>query len=187
MGINAPLNRKMRMGLIGGGQGAFIGKVHSIAAIMDNRAQLVAGALSSDPAKAKASAPDYDIKLERAYGSFKEMAAAEAKLPASERIDFVSVATPNHTHFEIAKTFAEAGFNVVCDKPMTFDLAQAEELARVVQKTGVVFAVSHNYTGYPLVRQARDMVRNGDLGEINAIRAFYIQGWLRTRLEKQNQ
>jgi predicted dehydrogenase len=175
------------MGLVGGGQGAFIGRIHSIAATLDNRAVLVAGALSSDPAKAKASAPDYDLPAERAYGSYKEMAAAEAKLPEAQRIDFVAVATPNHTHFEIAKTFAEAGFNVVCDKPMTFDLAQAEELAKIVQKTGVVFAVTHNYTGYPLVRQARDMVNAGDLGEINAVRAFYIQGWLRTRLEKEDQ
>src|SRR6202007_3152487 len=111
----------------------------------------------------------------------------ESRLPASERIDFVSIATPNHTHFEIARTFAEAGFNIMCDKPMTFDLRQAEELARIVQKTGVVFALTHNYTGYPLVRQAREMVRAGELGEIQAIRAFYIQGWLRTRLEKDNQ
>jgi predicted dehydrogenase len=187
MAVNSPLNRKLRMGLVGGGQGAFIGRVHSIAATLDNRAALVAGALSSDPAKAKASAPDYDISTARAYGSYPEMAKAEAKLPETERIDFVAVATPNHTHHEIAKTFAEAGFNVVCDKPLTFDLAQAEELAKVVQKTGVVFAVTHNYTGYPLVRQARDMVKAGELGEINAIRAFYIQGWLRTRLEKESQ
>src|ERR1700733_348428 len=187
MGVNAPLNRKLRMGLIGGGQGAFIGKVHSIAALMDNRAVLVAGALSSDPAKAKASAPDYDIKSDRAYGSYKDMIAAELKLPPGERVDFVSIATPNHTHFEIAKAFAEAGFNVMCDKPMTFDLAQAEELAQIVQRTGVVFGVTHNYTGHPLVRQARDMVRSGELGEINAIRAFYIQGWLRTRLELGDQ
>jgi predicted dehydrogenase len=175
------------MGLVGGGQGAFIGRVHATAAILDNRALLVAGALSSDAAKAKASAPEYDIKPERAYGSYQEMAAAESKLPAEQRIDFVSVATPNHTHFEIAKSFAEAGFNVMCDKPLTFDLKQAEELAKVVQKTGVVFAVTHNYTGYPLVRQAREMVHNGDLGDINAIRAFYIQGWLRRRLEKEGQ
>jgi predicted dehydrogenase len=106
------------------------------------------------------------------------------KLPATERIDFAAVATPNHTHFEIARAFAEAGINVMCDKPLTFDLAQAEELAKIVQKTGVVFGVTHNYTGYPLVRQARDMVRAGELGEVNAIRAFYIQGWLRRRLEK---
>jgi predicted dehydrogenase len=187
MPVNPPLNRKLRMGLVGGGQGAFIGKVHSIAAIMDNRAMLVAGALSSDAAKAKASASDYDIKPERGYGSFQEMAAAEAKLPASERIDFVSIATPNHMHFEVAKAFAEAGFNVMCDKPLTLDLAQAEELAKIVQRTGVVFGVTHNYTGYPLVRQARDMVKSGELGEINAIRAFYIQGWLRTRLETGGQ
>jgi predicted dehydrogenase len=187
MGVNAPLNRKLRMALVGGGQGAFIGRVHATAAILDNRAVLVAGALSSDPAKAKASAPDYDIKPERAYGSVQELIAGEAKLPAGERVDFVSVATPNHTHFEIAKACAEAGFNVMCDKPLTFDLAQAEELAKVVKKAGVVFAVTHNYTGYPLVRQARDMVRGGELGDINAVRAFYIQGWLRRRLEKDNQ
>src|SRR5580700_11291185 len=119
---NGSLKRKLRMGLIGGGQGAFIGRVHATAAILDNRAALVAGALSSDPARAKASAPDYDIKPERAYGSVKEMIAAELKLPADQRIDFVSVATPNHTHFEIAKAFAEAGFNVMCDKPLTFNL-----------------------------------------------------------------
>jgi predicted dehydrogenase len=187
MGINAPLNRKLRMGLVGGGQGAFIGRVHATAAILDNRAMLVAGALSSDPAKAKASAPDYDIKPERAYGSYTEMLAAESKLPPGERIDFVSVATPNNTHFEIAKAFAEAGFNVMCDKPMTFDLAQAEELAKVVQRSGVVFGLTHNYTGHPLVRQGRDMIQSGELGEIQAVRAFYIQGWLRSRLESENQ
>jgi predicted dehydrogenase len=182
---NAPLDRKLRMGLIGGGQGSFIGRVHATAAVLDNRAALVAGALSSDPAKAKASAPDYDIPADRAYTSFKEMAEAEKKRP--DPVDFVSVATPNHTHFEIAKTFAEAGFNVICDKPLTFDLAQAEELLKVVEKSGVVFAVTHNYTGYPLVRQARDMVLSGELGEVNAIRSCYIQGWLRTRLEADNQ
>src|SRR5215467_135596 len=187
MPTNPPLNRKLRMGLIGGGQGSFIGRVHATAAILDNRATLVAGALSGDPARAKASAPDYDIPPERAYGSYQEMVEKEKKLPEGERVDFVSIATPNHTHYEIAKAFAEAGFNVVCDKPMTFDLAQAEELAKVVQRTGIVFALTHNYTGHPLVRQAREMIQSGELGEINAIRAFYIQGWLRTRLEKQSQ
>ena len=187
MAVNAPLNRKLRMGLVGGGQGSFIGKVHSIAAGLDNRAVLVAGALSSDPARAKASAPDYDIPESRAYTSVKELVEKELKLPADQRVDFVSVTTPNHTHFEIAKTIAEAGINVICDKPLTFDLAQAEELAEIVKKTGVVFGVTHNYTGYPLVRQAREMVMNGELGEINAVRAFYIQGWLRTRLESDNQ
>jgi predicted dehydrogenase len=187
MAINSPLHRKLRMGLVGGGQGAFIGAVHVRAAILDNRAALVAGALSSDPAKAKASAPDYDIKPERAYGSYQEMVEGESKLSPGERIDFASVATPNHTHYEIARALAEAGFNVLCDKPLTYDLKQAEDLAKVVEKTGVVFAVTHNYTGYPLVRLARDMVKGGELGEINAIRAFYIQGWLRRRLEKDNQ
>lgn len=185
MPTNAPLNRKLRMGLIGGGQGAFIGRVHATAAVLDNRAALVAGALSSNPQKSKASAPDYDIPADRAYGSVAEMVAAESKRP--DKVDFVSVATPNHTHFEIAKAFAEAGFNVMCDKPMTFDLKQAEQLAEVVKKAGVVFAVTHNYTGNPLVRQARAMVQNGELGEINAVRAFYVQGWLRTRLESSDQ
>src|SRR5947199_4170975 len=187
MAVNAPLNRKLRMGLVGGGQGSFIGRVHSIAACLDNRATVVAGALSADPAKSKASAPDYDIPPGRAYGSYQEMIAAEAKRPANDRIDFVAVTTPTHTHYEMAKAAAEAGFDVVCDKPMTFDLAQAEELANVVKKTGVVFALTHNYTGHPLVRQARHMVQSGELGEIQAVRAFYIQGWLRTRLESDNQ
>lgn len=185
MPTNAPLNRKLRMGLVGGGQGSFIGRVHATAAVLDNRAALVAGALSSDPAKAKASAPDYDIADDRAYTSFKQMAEEEAKRP--DKVDFVSVATPNHTHFEVAKTFVEAGFNVICDKPMTFDLVQAEELMKIVERSGVVFAVTHNYTGYPLVRQAREMILNGELGEINAIRSNYIQGWLRTRLESSDQ
>lgn len=185
MPTNAPLHRKLRMGLVGGGQGSFIGRVHSIAACLDNRATVVAGALSSTPEKSKASAPDYDISADRAYGSYQEMAQAEAK--RADKIDFVSVTTPNHTHFPIARAFAEAGFHVVCDKPMTFDLPQAEELVKVVEQTGVVFAVTHNYTGYPLVRQAREMVLNGELGEINAFRSNYIQGWLRTRLELSEQ
>ena len=133
--VNAPLNRKLRMGLIGGGQGLHRRRSHA-PAIMDNRATLVAGAFSSSAEMSKASAVDYDVPASRAYGSYKEMAEAEAKLPADQRIDFVSIATPNHTHFEIAKTFAEAGFNVICDKPLTLDLAQAEELAKVVEENG---------------------------------------------------
>ena len=187
MPTNGSLNRKLRMALVGGGQGSFIGRVHCTAAVLDNRAALVAGALSSNAERSKASAADYDIAPERAYGSYQEMIAAELKLPADKRIDFVSVATPNHTHYEIAKAAVEAGFNVVCDKPMTFDLKQAEDLAAAVDKAGVVFAVSHNYTGYPLVRQAREMILAGELGEINAVRSNYIQGWLRTRLETSDQ
>ena len=187
MSTNGDLNRKLRMALVGGGAGSFIGRVHCTAAVLDNRAALVAGALSSNPERAKASAPAYDITENRAYGSYRELLETEAALPEQERIDFVSVATPNYTHFEIAKAAVEAGFNVICDKPMTFDLAQAEELAAAVDNSDVVFAVSHNYTGYPLIRQAREMILNGELGEIQAIRAFYIQGWLRTRLEEEEQ
>ena len=183
MGINQPLNRKLRMALVGGGQGSFIGRVHATAAVLDNRAALVAGALSSDAARAKESAPDYDISADRAYSSYRELIDRESQLGADQRVDFISVATPNHTHYEIAKAAVEAGFNVVCDKPLTFDLQQAEDLAAAVAKSGVVFAVTHNYTGYPLVRQAREMILSGELGEIQATRAFYIQGWLRTRLE----
>jgi predicted dehydrogenase len=187
MATNGQLNRKLRMALVGGGQGAFIGRVHATAGVLDNRASLVAGALSSDPAKAKASAPDYDIPAERAYGSYGELIEKELALPADRRIDFISIATPNHTHYPIAKAALAAGFNVICDKPMTIDLKQAEELLELVKKSGVVFAVSHNYTGYPLVRQARQMILGGELGEIQAIRSNYIQGWLRSRLETGDQ
>ncbi len=185
MGINAQLERKLRMGLVGGGQGSFIGRVHSIAACLDNRAELVAGALSSDPERARASAPDYGIADDRAYGSYQELIEVESD--REDRVDFISIATPNHTHFEIAKAAVEAGFNVVCDKPLTFNLAEAEKLAECVQQSGVVFAVSHNYTGYPLVRLAREMIGAGELGTIQAVRACYIQGWLRTRLEADDQ
>jgi len=187
MATNPPLNRKLRMGLIGGGQGAFIGRVHATAAVLDNRAVLVAGALSSDPAKARASAPDYDIPAERAYGSIAELIEKERALPADRRIDFITVATPNHTHFPIAKAALDAGFNVICDKPMTFDLKQAEELQEIVNRSGCVFALTHNYTGYPLVRHARQMILAGELGEIQAVRSNYIQGWLRSRLETGGQ
>jgi predicted dehydrogenase len=184
---NGPLRRKLRMALVGGGQGAFIGRVHATAAVLDNRAAVTAGALSSDPQKAKASAPSYDIADDRAYGSYQELVEKELALPEEERVDFISIATPNFTHFPIAKAALEAGFNVICDKPMTFDLAQAEELASLVKDSNQVFALTHNYTGYPLVRQARQMILNGELGEIQAIRSNYIQGWLRKRLESEDQ
>ena len=187
MSTNGKLNRKLRMALVGGGPGAFIGRVHVTAAVLDNRASLVAGAFSSDPAKSKSVAPDYDVPVSRAYGSVDEMIATEKALPADQRIDFVTVATPNHTHFPIAKAALAGGFNVICDKPLTLDLAQAEELLAAARSSGAVFAVTHNYTGYPLVRQARQMILNGELGEIQAVRAFYIQGWLRSRLEESGQ
>ena len=184
---NGSLNRKLRMALVGGGSGSFIGRVHATAAVLDNRAVLVAGALSSDPERAKKSAPAYDIPADRAYTSIHELVEKESALPEDVRVDFVSVATPNHTHFEIAKTAAEAGFNVVCDKPMTFDFAQAEELVKVVENTPGVFALMHNYTGYPLIRQARTMCLGGELGEVQAIRSNYIQGWLRDAIEADDQ
>lgn len=185
--VNGKLNRKLRMGLVGGGQGSFIGRVHNIAAILDNRAELVAGALSSTPERSKASAPFYDIKPDRAYGSYEEMIASELAHPVGDRIDFITIATPNHMHFPVAKAALEKGFNVICDKPLSFTLQEAEDLSRLVEKHQVVFAVTHNYTGYPLVRQAREMILGGELGEIQAIRSSYIQGWLRSRLENEDQ
>jgi predicted dehydrogenase len=128
MAINGSLDRKLRMGLAGGGRGSFIGRVHHVAAVLDNRAELVAGALSSDPQRARESAADYGLKPDRAYASFAEMIESERCRPEAERIDFVSIATPNHTHFEMAKAACEAGWNVMCDKPMTLDLQQAEQL-----------------------------------------------------------
>jgi predicted dehydrogenase len=184
---NGQLKRKLRMGLVGGGQGAFIGRVHATAAVLDNRAVLVAGALSSDPEKARASAPSFDIAPDRAYGTFEELIEGERALPPDRRIDFISIATPNFTHFSIAKRAVEAGFNVICDKPMTFNLYEAEDLAATVEKSGVVFALTHNYTGYPLMREARQMILSGDLGEIQAIRSTYLQGWLRSRIETSGQ
>ena len=187
MATNGGLGRKLRMGIVGGGQGSFIGRVHVTAAVLDNRAALVAGAFSSDAARSKASAADYDVPESRAYGSWREMLDKERALPAGERIDFVTVATPNHMHHPVAKAAVEAGFHVVCDKPLTLTLAEAEDLARAVAASKSVFVVTHNYTGYPLVRQAREMILAGELGEIQAIRAEYIQGWLRTRLESEGQ
>jgi predicted dehydrogenase len=186
MPLNPPLDRKLRMGLVGGA-GGFIGRVHALAAQLDGRAVLTAGALSSDPAKARAAAGDFGIPPERAYGSYQEMLDHESKLPTEQRLDFVTVATPNHTHFEIAGAFVGAGFNVLCDKPMTFDLPQARELERLVRGAGVVFAVTHNYSGYPLVRQAREMVRGGELGEVQAVRVWYLQGSLRRQRTPEQQ
>ena len=187
MATNGTLGRKLRMGIVGGGQGSFIGRVHVTAAVLDNRAALVAGAFSSDAARSKASAADYDVAAARAYGSYQEMLDKERALPAERRIDFVSIATPNHMHFPVAKAAVEAGFHVICDKPLTLTLKEAEDLAAIVKQSNVVFAVTHNYTGYPLVRQARQMILSGELGDIQAIRATYIQGWLRSRLESEGQ
>jgi len=176
--INPPLGRKLRMALIGGAGNAFIGPVHATAAQLDHRAELVAGALSSDAEKSRAAAPAMGIAAERSYGSYSELLAAEAALPEDQRIDFVTIATPNDTHFEIARTALQAGFDVVCDKPLTIARDEAEHLARLVSETGQVFALTHNYSGYPMVRQARQMVEAGELGQVQAVRVNYIQGFL---------
>ncbi len=180
-------NRKLRYGMIGGGRGAFIGAVHRIAAQMDGQAELVAGAFSSDPVRSAASGEDLFLDPSRVYGSYVEMAAAEAKKPAGQRLDFVVIVTPNHQHFPPAKLFLEAGFNVVCDKPVTFDLKEALALRKIVAKCKNVFALTHNYTGNTMVKQARDLVRSGKLGAIRKVVVEYPQGWLSTALEKTDQ
>lgn len=172
---------RIRLGMVGGGQGAFIGAVHRIAARIDDRFELVAGALASDPVRAKASAKELGIADDRAYGSYEEMAKAEAA--RADGIEAVSIVTPNHMHSPVAKTFLEAGIHVICDKPLTTTVAEAEALVALVKRSGKVFVVTHNYTGYPMVRQARAMVANGDLGEIRLVQAEYLQDWLTERLE----
>jgi predicted dehydrogenase len=178
-------NRRLRLGMVGGGPGAFIGAVHRIAARMDDRFELVAGALSSDPAKSKAAALELHIAPERAYGSFAEMAAAEAKRP--DRIDAVSIVTPNHVHFGPAKAFLEAGIHVICDKPLTTTVEDALALAGIVKKSGLIFGLTHNYTGYPLVRQAREMIEAGEVGRIRVVQVEYAQDWLTTAVEATGQ
>ena len=173
--------------MIGGGRGAFIGAVHRIAAIMDGKAELVAGAFSSDAARSKASGADLFLHPSRVYGSYQEMAKAEAKKPAAERLDFVVIVTPNHQHFPPAKLFLESGFNVVLDKPATFNLAEAKLLRTVVKKSRKVLVLTHNYTGNVMVKQARELVQNGTVGPIRKIVVEYPQGWLSTFLEKTGQ
>jgi predicted dehydrogenase len=181
------MTQKLKMGMVGGGRDAFIGAVHRLAARLDGRIELVAGAFSSDPAKSKASGEDLGLDPSRVYPDYQTMAAAESKLPENERIDFVTIVTPNNVHFPPAKTFLEAGFHVVCDKPMTFDLAEAKALREVVKSTGKVFALTHNYTGYPMVKEARELVRNGDLGKILKVVAEYPQGWLIQPIDAEGQ
>ena len=169
---------KLKMGMIGGGQGAFIGNVHRMAARLDGKIELVAGAFSANPEKSKQSGAELGLDPRRVYPDYQTMAVEEAKLPKGERIDFVSIVTPNRMHYPPAKTFLEAGFNVVCDKPMTFNLEEAVQLRNLVKKSGKVFALTHNYTGYPMVKEAREMVQKGELGKILKIVAEYPQGWL---------
>lgn len=182
------MGRTLRMGMVGGGRDAFIGAVHRMAARLDADHEggmvLTAGALSSDPEKARASGQDLGLAGDRNYSSWEAMLEAEKALPEAERIDFVSIVTPNHLHFPIAKAFAEAGINVVLDKPMVHTSEQAEQLAQTAGASGVVFAVTYNYSGYPMVKQARDMVRSDEIGEVRKVVVEYNQGWLATQLEQ---
>ncbi|MDP6414363.1 MAG: Gfo/Idh/MocA family oxidoreductase, partial [Gammaproteobacteria bacterium] len=176
---------KIRLGMVGGGQGAFIGEVHRIAARLDNRFELVAGALSSDPQRATDSAAELGIDPKRSYNSFEEMASREGKLKSG--IEAVAIVTPNHLHCAAAKAFLNAGIHVICDKPLAANLDDAEALATLATESGLVFAVTYNYSGYPMVRQARQMVAAGKLGNIRVIQIEYAQDWLATNIEASGQ
>ncbi|HEX6013043.1 MAG TPA: Gfo/Idh/MocA family oxidoreductase [Geminicoccaceae bacterium] len=178
--------RKLRLGMVGGGQGAFIGAVHRMAARLDGRYELVAGAFSSTPEKSKASGAELGLEPSRCYGGFEEMAERE-KGRGGDSIDVVSIVTPNHVHFAAAKEFLDRGVHVICDKPLTTTLKDARALAELVDRSGCVFALTHNYTGYPMVRQARQMVADGLLGKIRVVQAEYAQDWLTTKLEDTGQ
>ncbi|MDA7920925.1 Gfo/Idh/MocA family oxidoreductase [Verrucomicrobiales bacterium] len=179
------MNRKLRMGMVGGGRGAFIGQVHRMAANLDGKIDLVAGCFSSTPEKSKLSGEDFFVDPDRAYGSYQEMAEKEAA--REDKIDFVSIVVQNFLHFDVAKTFLEAGFNVICDKPMTLTYEEAVELREIVNKGDLVFALTHNYTGYPMVKEARNMVQKGDLGRILKIIAEYPQGYAVGDVEGEGQ
>lgn len=181
------MNRKLRMGMVGGGKDAFIGAVHRMAAALDGKIELVCGCFSSTPEKSKASGKDFFLPDNRVYNTYQEMMTAEAALPADERMDIVSIVTPNSTHFPVAIAALEAGFDVICDKPMTLTLADAKELEATVEKTGLVFCLTHNYTGYPMVKEARERIARGDIGTVRKIVVEYPQGWLADKLEETGQ
>ena len=181
------MSRKIRYGMVGGGRGAFIGGVHRIAAAIDQQIELVCGAFSSDPEKSKASGADLFLPASRCYGTYEEMIKAEKALPADQRMDFISIVTPNHMHFPPAKMALENGFHVLSDKPATFNLAESKELVSIVKKSGLLYGLTHNYTGYPLVKQAREMIASGKLGKIRKVVVEYPQGWLATNLEASGQ
>ena len=180
------MNRKLRYAMVGGGPGAFIGAVHRMAAELDGTMELVAGAFSSSTEKSQQAGRELFLDPSRVYPSWQAMIEAEAAR-TEDRIDFVSIVTPNFLHHPVAKAALEAGLHVVCDKPMTMTVEEAEDLCRTVTRTGKVFALTHNYTGYPMVKQARDMVRSGELGAIRKVVVEYPQGWLSTLLEATGQ
>lgn len=181
--MNPHIGRRLRYGMVGGGPGAFIGAVHRMAAALDGEYELVAGAFASEAGRSREQGRLLGLDARRTYDSYQDMARAEAALGEDRRIDAVSVVTPNHLHHPVANAFLRAGFHVICDKPMTTTLADAEDLCRTVEATGLIFALTHNYTGYPMVREARHLVRAGRLGTVRKVVAEYPQGWLGTRLE----
>ncbi|GAO44226.1 Gfo/Idh/MocA family protein [Flavihumibacter petaseus] len=177
------MSRKLRMGMIGGGKDAFIGAVHRIAATMDGEIELVCGAFSSNAEKSKISGAALYLPEDRVYGDYREMIEKEKALPADRRMDFVAIVTPNHMHFGPAKLAMENGFHVVLDKPATFTLDEAKELKKVIEQTGAIFCLTHTYTGYPMVKEARQVVASGRLGKIRKVYVQYPQGWLSTYRE----
>lgn len=181
------MNRKIRMGMVGGGRGAFIGAVHRMAANLDGQIELVCGAFSSDPQRSKDSGADFFLPPDRCYPDWKTMIESEAKLPEGERMDFVAIVTPNHVHFPPAKYALEHGFHVLSDKPATFNLAEAKALQEIVKSSGRLYGLTHNYTGYPLVKEAREMIAAGKLGKIRKVVVEYPQGWLSSRIEEGGQ
>lgn len=179
--------RKLRMGMVGGGQGAFIGGVHRIVATLDQQIELVAGCFSRDRENTRITGEQLYLDPARCYETYQEMAAAESERAEDNRIDFVSIVTPNVSHFAIAKTFLDAGFHVVCDKPMTYSLDEAEELVKLVADSGRVFALTHNYTGHPVIRHARHLFRSGEMGAIRKVIVEYLQDFLMVPHEKLGQ
>ncbi|MHA7057528.1 Gfo/Idh/MocA family protein [Aquimarina sp. M1] len=178
---------RLKMGMVGGGTGSFIGDVHRKAASIDGMIDLVCGAFSSSKEKSIASGKELGIPDDRTYGSFEEMITIEAKLPEGKKMDFVAIVTPNHMHFSPAKMALQHGFHVICDKPLSLNMEEAIELEKIVKSSGKVFALTHNYTGYPMVKQAKAMIAKGDLGVIRKINVHYLQGWLSTAVEKTGQ
>ncbi len=179
-----PFQRTLKMGMVGGGPGAFIGEVHRKAARMDGGIDIVAGNFSRNSAKNQETGRQLLLQPGRIYPTYEELAGKERRLPEGEKVDFVSIVTPNNSHFPIAKKLLTAGIHVMCEKPMTFSAREARELQKIVKVSGKVFGLMHNYTGYPMVKLARDIVRDGDLGEIRKIVVQYPQGWLAAPLEK---
>ncbi len=176
-------SEKIRLGIVGGGIGAFVGSIHRIAARLDDRYELLAGALSSEPRRAADSAAELGIDPRRAYTSFEEMAKKEGKL--KHGIEAVAIVTPNHLHCAVAKAFLEAGIHVICDKPLSSSLEDAEQIEKLVEGSGLIFAITYNYSGYPMVRHAREMVAAGKLGNIRVIQVEYAQDWLATNIEAE--